>query len=41
MITDFADFCPWMYVLVSDLYTPIAPYFQRLAPNQHVAMLKC
>jgi hypothetical protein len=32
MITDFADFCTWMYVLVSDLYTPIAPYFQRPGP---------
>jgi hypothetical protein len=32
MITDFADFCTWMYVLVSDLYTPIAPAFQRPGP---------
>jgi hypothetical protein len=32
MITDFADFCTWMYVLVSDLYAPIAPAFQRPGP---------
>jgi hypothetical protein len=33
MITDFSDFCTWMYVLVSDLYTPIAPYFHRPGPE--------
>lgn len=33
MITDFADFCTWMYVVVSDLYTPLAPYFARPGPE--------
>jgi hypothetical protein len=32
MIRDFADFCPWMYVLVSDLFTPLAPLVARPGP---------
>ena len=32
MITDFEEFCTWMYVLVSDLYAPIAPAFHRPGP---------
>ncbi len=32
MITDFNDFCTWMYVLVSDLYAPLAPHFARPGP---------
>lgn len=33
MITDFDDFCTWMYVLVSDTYAPLAPTFQRPGPE--------
>lgn len=33
MITDFADFCTWMYVLTSDLYAPLAPLFARPGPE--------
>jgi hypothetical protein len=33
MITDFADFCTWMYVLVSDTYAPLAHYFARPGPE--------
>lgn len=32
MITDFADFCLWMYVLVDDIWLEIAPLFQRPGP---------
>ena len=32
MITDFTDFCTWIYVLVSDLYAPLAPHFARPGP---------
>ena len=33
MITDFDEFCTWMYVLVSDVYAPIAPAFYRPGPE--------
>ena len=32
MIADFDDFCTWMYVLISDLFTPIAPLVARPGP---------
>ena len=32
MITDFNDFCTWMYVLISDTYAPLAPQFARPGP---------
>lgn len=33
MITDFADFCTGMDVLVSDTYAPLAPYFHQPGPE--------
>lgn len=32
MISDFDDFCTWMYVLISDLFAPLAPRFARPGP---------
>ena len=32
MLHTFEDFCTWMYVLVDDLYAPIAPLFHRPGP---------
>src|SRR6516162_3855869 len=32
MVTCFEDFCTWMYVVVDDLYAPIAPLFHRPGP---------
>lgn len=32
MIRDFDDLCTWMYVLVSDLYAPLAPLLARPGP---------
>ena len=32
MITDFEDFCLWMYVVVDDLWRPLAPRFPRPGP---------
>lgn len=32
MIVDFDDFCTWMYVLISDLFAPIAPLVARPGP---------
>jgi len=32
MIRDFDDFCTWMYVLISDLFTSIAPLLVRPGP---------
>jgi hypothetical protein len=31
-LTDFEDFCTWMYVIVDDIYQQIAPYFHRPGP---------
>jgi hypothetical protein len=33
MITDFCDFCTWIFVLVDDTWKPIAPLFQRPGPK--------
>lgn len=33
MIADFDDFCTWMYVLISDLFAPLAPRFARPGPT--------
>lgn len=33
MITSFADFCLWMYVVVDDVWQPIAPLFRRPGPS--------
>ncbi len=32
MINDFVDFCLWMYVIVDDIWQPIAPFFKRPGP---------
>src|SRR5919199_704341 len=32
MITDFDDFCLWMYGLVDEFWKPIQPLFQRPGP---------
>src|SRR5438876_6368738 len=32
MITDFNDFCSWMYVVVDDLWQQIAPLCRRPGP---------
>ena len=29
MIADFDDFCTWMYVLISDLFAPLASHVAR------------
>ena len=33
MITDFEDFCTWMYVVVDDIWQQIAPLFRRPGPQ--------
>ena len=33
MITDFEDFCTWMYVIVDDIWQQIAPLFKRPGPK--------
>jgi len=33
MINDFADFCLWMYILVDDIWQPIATLFRRPGPE--------
>jgi hypothetical protein len=33
MITDFEDFCTWAYVIVDDIWKPIAPLFKRPGPK--------
>jgi transposase len=33
MIADFDDFCTWMYVLISDLFAPLAPRCARPGPT--------
>ena len=33
MINDFDEFCMWMYVIVDDIWKPIAPFFKRPGPK--------
>lgn len=33
MISDFSDFCVWMYVIVDDIWQQIAPLFDRPGPE--------
>jgi hypothetical protein len=33
MITDFGDFCTWVFVVVDDIWKPIAPFFKRPGPQ--------
>jgi len=33
MISDFNDFCTWMYVVVDDIWFKIAPFFKRPGPS--------
>ena len=33
MITDFDDFCTWMFVIVDDLWQAIAPLYRRPGPH--------
>lgn len=33
MITDFSDFCTWVFVVVDDIWKPIAPLFKRPGPQ--------
>jgi hypothetical protein len=33
MITDFDDFCTWMYVLIDDIWQEIAPLYRRPGPE--------
>jgi hypothetical protein len=32
MITDFDDFCTWMYIIIDDIWKQIAPIFKRPGP---------
>ena len=32
MITDFDDFCLWVYIIVDDIWQQIAPLFKRHGP---------
>lgn len=32
MITDFADFCLYVYVIVDEMYQPLAPMLKRRGP---------
>jgi hypothetical protein len=32
MITDFEDFCTWVYVVVNDIWKELAPLFSRPGP---------
>ena len=32
MITEFDDFCTWMYVLIDDIWQKIAPFYRRPGP---------
>lgn len=32
MLPSFEDFCTWMYVIIDDLWKPIAPWFHRPGP---------
>ncbi len=33
MITDFEDFCTWVYVIVDDIRKSVAPFFKRPGPE--------
>ena len=33
MITDFDDFCLWMYVAIDDIWQQISPFFKRPGPQ--------
>jgi len=33
MITDFDDFCTWVFVIVDDIWKTIAPFFKRPGPK--------
>jgi hypothetical protein len=33
MITNFDDFCTWVFVVVDDIWKPIAPFFKRPGPK--------
>jgi hypothetical protein len=33
MITDFDDFCIWVYVIVDDIWEEMAPLFKRPGPK--------
>ena len=33
MITNFEDFCTWVYVVVGDIWKPIATFFKRPGPK--------
>jgi hypothetical protein len=33
MITEFDDFCTWVFVVVDDIWKPIAPLFKRPGPQ--------
>jgi hypothetical protein len=32
MITDFDDFCTWMFVLIDDIWQVIGPLYRRPGP---------
>jgi hypothetical protein len=32
MITEFEDFCTWVYVIVDDIWKTVAPFFARPGP---------
>jgi len=32
MITEFEDFCTWVFVVVDDIWEQIAPFFKRPGP---------
>ncbi len=33
MITNFEDFCTWVFVVVDDIWKPIIPFFKRPGPQ--------
>lgn len=33
MITDFDDFCTWVFVIVDDIWKTIVPFFKRPGPK--------
>jgi IS5 family transposase len=37
MITDFDDFCTWVYVIIDDIWQQLAPLFKRPGPTSEVS----
>ena len=41
MITDFDDFCTWMFVLIDDIWHVLAPFYTRPGRILSVAIASC